>query len=189
MPSTVALAGVDDERNTGNMARSVLLKLVISFLLIQGVICYAIKAHVLIYTAREVFTGCGYGGVQGYLLSGSVAAPIGFLLSLVGAFCDEELGRVEPKVCRVRYAVSVLLLTLGFYYLAVFLLTLYLWFNARDAETQLPFYSEFFVGLSSNCTSGENLHNLQLAVGVFTLENFIILLQLILCCPCICLYG
>ena len=60
------------------------------------------------------------------------------------------------------YAAIVLFTTMLCQWFLAFVLLILAWSDARKVEELLPFYSEFYAGVSSNCASGQNLYNLKI---------------------------
>ena len=190
MPSVLEVVRAQEERPELYLAFKIVFGGAVAFLLIEFAICVGLKSHVLLNTPGELFKTCGYETLGTYAFSTVICACVGGAICPFMCPCPEEDrsgGRLDWPTFLKYFLAQVAFGTLAVYWFAVFLLTIITWSSAEDVEELLFFYSDFYGSLSfGNCTSGENLYNLELAAGVFKAESVIVMLAFILVIPCCC---
>ena len=189
MPSILDVARSGDERAELDLTSKIVFGVAGSFLLTEFAICVGLKSHVLLNTPRELFKTCGYETLGTYTFSTVIGACVGCGVPLVFSLCPEDgsAGDLDWSTFCTFYLAAVAFGTLAIYWFTVFSFTIITWSTSEDIEELLFFYSDFYGSLSfGNCTSGENLYNLELAAGVFKAESVIVMLAFILAIPCCC---
>ena len=158
---------------------------------------FGIKVHVVSSTPVEVFEACRVGYVWdafnfsiipisvfiGCLVCGSVGCALTTL-------CDD--GDSEDDVTDKVLTVLSLLLAIPAASVPWALLYLFVsfgaillgWVDASDVEEQFIFYPEFYEDNFAACASAENLPVVELAVMLYKIESFALMILLLLICPC-----
>ena len=200
MPSVLErIRGVGENGPNLTRRQSVVLGLLLSLLIIELVIALCIKAHVILNVSRELFFACGYEAIGSFYNATVIITVIGFFswLLFFGGFllCDDPYDtgiqcEGDWKTITTRMALLLTAITLVGYWIMVVTTVLVYAGSGTAVEEVFFFYPDFYAPLtiSGNCTPGEDLYELELAVGVLKAESCMIMLVLLLigpiCCCC-----
>ena len=184
---------LDNYRGARNVVdrRGVLIVLAIVFIsAVLAAFCgFIIKVYVLLSYSVAAFKACGVGYLATLyffsVIAFSVFCGARALYALAQYDWSSRAEENAPTLWEVLVDTSIM--AIATYWLLAFGTSMIAWFEGEEPEEFLIFFAEFYVFDFSNCTSGQDLVNVELAVGLFKIENFIVTVFILLLCPC-CIY-
>lgn len=178
------------------LPRGVLIILAIVFIaIVLAAFCsYGIKAYVLANSSIAAFEGCGVAFALEMFFFSVVAfsmltaCGIGFALFTCYKGADEAPTGTNQNYLRKGALLVCGLAVISYGFVAVGSNAV-AWFTTNKPEEAFLFFAEFYEDDFSNCTSGKDLEVVELAIGLYKVESFIVMVLILLACPCLLFYA
>ena len=147
---------------------------------------YGIKIHTLL-SDPAAFEACGVAYLRDIfffnIIVFSVFGGCGVFAAVVGALDELKVYGVASASEALARVFAIVVLTYGF---LIFVATMVAWFGTDNPQEIFLFYPEFYDDDFSNCSSGQDLTNVELAVGVFKVESSLLIASTLICSSLVC---
>ena len=187
-----------DENRWRRLPKVVLAVLVLLFVstVLAVFAGYGIKFYVVTTNSFAAFEACGVQYVWDIfsfcVIGFSVmfgCDAIGGLLTLCTGTDDEPEDEYNRELSKPELLATIGALGVLTYSFIAFGTNMVVWVGTDAPEEALLFYPEFYEDDFSNCASGQDLVNVKLAVTLYKIESFIVMMLILLACPCCVLYA